>query len=71
MADFCNQCSYEMFGPGFNDLAGLTSEEGWRQGLAVAVICEGCGPIQVDPLGNCASHGCLLKHTEVTWNGQD
>jgi hypothetical protein len=62
MADFCKKCTEDMFGPEAaeqNDLAGLTSHESWDKGLAVSTICEGCGPIQVDPHGNCASN-CML-----------
>ncbi len=65
MADFCHKCSIDLFGEDFGDLAGITEEEPWRQGLACIVICEGCGPIQVDPLGNCVSEDCLKKgHVE-------
>lgn len=52
MADFCAQCAFDM---GFDspDLDGLTSEKDWADGRACAVICEGCGLIQVDPQGRC------------------
>lgn len=60
MADFCKACSDKLFGPGMPpDLGGITKEPEWLQGLAVSVICEGCGPIQVDPEGNCVSQDCL------------
>jgi hypothetical protein len=65
MADFCRQCSERLFGQDFRDLAGLTSPEDWADGKAVVVICEGCGPIQVDPDGACTSADCLVPgHTE-------
>jgi hypothetical protein len=32
---------------------GLTTVEEWNKGLAAEVLCEGCGPTQVDPKGNC------------------
>lgn len=58
MADFCNQCSESLFGnPG--DFKGVTSKEAWEKQTAVVVLCEGCGPIQVDPDGNCVSEDCL------------
>ena len=65
MADFCNQCCREM---GFQegDLAGLITAEdhanGWFSGV---VLCEGCGPIQVDHLGNCVSVDCLGDHRRL------
>ena len=59
MADFCKQCSMDIFGEDFKDLSGLTKEEDWQQHKAVATICEGCGLIQVDPDGNCVTTACL------------
>jgi len=61
MADFCEQCSKDM-GFSENDLRGITKPEDVVQGLYAVVLCEGCGPIQVDPEGNCISADCLLKH---------
>lgn len=65
MADFCKQCSIEMFDQDFEELAGITSHADWQEDKAAVVICEGCGPIQVDPEGNCVSKDCLKKHTEA------
>ncbi|QBJ04504.1 hypothetical protein HOV23_gp069 [Pseudomonas phage Lana] len=62
MADFCKACSEQMFGAFAaenNDLKGLTTQEDWDKGLAASALCEGCGPIQVDPEGNCVSSDCL------------
>lgn len=62
MADFCKACTEQMFGvfaAENNDMKDLTSQEGWDNGLAASVLCEGCGPIQVDPQGNCVSSDCL------------
>lgn len=59
MAEFCRQCSIDIFGEDFRDLAGITAPELWDQGLAASVICEGCGCIQVDPQGNCVTADCL------------
>ena len=64
MADFCMQCSEELFGKDFGDLAGITKPEDWKKGLACVVLCEGCGPIQVDPEGRCISIDCLKKHNK-------
>lgn len=62
MADFCSQCSLKMFDRDFHELAGVTSPEAWAQGKAAVVICEGCGPVQVDPEGRCVSDDCPNKH---------
>ena len=59
MADFCKACSEDLFGKDFGDLANLTDQDSWLDGKAAVVICEGCGYIQVDPLGRCASNDCL------------
>ena len=61
MADFCRACSMQLFGEDFGELAGITPEEDWNEGKAVMVLCEGCGPIQVDPEGNCVSENCLKR----------
>lgn len=59
MADYCQQCSEAIFGKDFRELAGITSPEGWAEGKSCVVICEGCGPVQVDPEGRCISTDCL------------
>lgn len=43
MAEFCAQCSEEIFGEDYEDFAGL--------GENVGVICEGCGHILVNLQG--------------------
>ena len=57
MADFCHQCSMEMFGQDFHDLAGFVS-----YGHKGKVLCEGCGFTWVDHEGRCVSADCLRKH---------
>lgn len=52
MSDHCKTCLED-----FDDLVGFTTEEDWQQGLAACVLCEGCGPTQVDPEGYCLG-GC-------------
>lgn len=64
MADFCKQCSIDLFGEHTHDLDNLTTQEDWENGKAACVICEGCGPIQVDPEGNCVSDDCIHKGEE-------
>lgn len=51
MADFCKECSIEMWGSDTKDLAGLITKEEVAKGLGAVVICEGCGVIRVDHEG--------------------
>jgi hypothetical protein len=61
MPDFCRACSLELFGEYDGDMDGITSQEGWARGQAGVWICEGCGPIPVDPEGNCLWPVCLRQ----------
>lgn len=56
MADFCSQCSEELFGKDYRDFAGMV-----ESGFFPIVICEGCGVIQVDSEGRCVSEDCMMK----------
>jgi hypothetical protein len=58
MADFCKQCSIDMFGEDFGDLklGPLEPEYYWP------VLCEGCGPTLVNEDGECVHAHCDLKH---------
>jgi hypothetical protein len=74
MADFCRQCT-EIDGlpggdyaTGQGNLQGLTTLAEWAEGLARLVLCEGCGPILVDPDGNCVSDDCLRNGHHVPSN---
>lgn len=79
MADFCRGCAEEIFGLSkdglfSDDLAGITKPEDWAEGRAACVICEGCGPIQVDPVGNCVSADYIEMGKEghgLPWVVQD
>lgn len=51
MADFCKQCSIEIFCEDFNDLAGISTPQDTANKLYAHVLCEGCGPILVDHNG--------------------
>lgn len=62
MAEFCRQCLLEDFGEDLGDLKGLSTEKDTKNNLYCVVICEGCGVIQVDHLGNCVSEDCYRKH---------
>lgn len=56
MADFCKQCSIEIFGFDSRDMAEIVSKQEEVEGLAANVLCEGCGPTQVDSAGECLFH---------------
>ena len=64
MADFCMQCSIELFGEDCGDLANLYPDEELLPGYGWAVLCEGCGPAIVDYDGRCIAKHCLKKHGE-------
>ena len=40
------------------DLAGLSTEQDTKNGLYPVVLCESCGPIQVNHHGQCVSPDC-------------
>jgi len=67
MADFCRQCVQDLF-PDHNgeitgDFVGMTTPEDETKGLYAVVLCEGCGPCQVDSRGNCISVDCFEEHS--------
>lgn len=53
MADFCKQCSIELFGKDTRDLADLLSKGDTEEGKVAVVLCEDCGPTYVDHEGTC------------------
>jgi len=57
MSEYCKQCSEVVFGYDRKDFFELCEDSGW-----LVVLCEGCGPIQVDRNGECVSVDCDLKH---------
>ena len=58
MADFCKQCSLEIFLEDFGDLRGLGDGTPLPPGHGWSALCENCGPIVVDDEGNCISDNC-------------
>lgn len=62
MADFCKQCSIDIFGEDHKDLAGIADPDRVAKGYYPVVVCEGCGIVQVDHEGKCVSGDCLKKH---------
>lgn len=61
MADFCKQCSEEVFNEDLKDLAGLC-----KPSEVCITICEGCGGTVVDHEGMCISPDCLYQHGKIT-----
>ena len=62
MADFCQQCSIDIFGKDTEDMKGLSTEEDTKKELFWPVLCEDCGPTHVDHLGRCISPYCSKQH---------
>ena len=56
MADFCKQCSEELFGEDFGDFTGISTERNDINRSYVSVLCEGCGPTSVNSKGECMYH---------------
>lgn len=60
MAEFCKQCAEEI---------GFTSDfiniKGAKKGLYHTVLCEGCGPCQVNSQGECISSDCMAEGHNV------
>ena len=56
-----------IWGQDFEDLKGITKQEDWEEGKAQIVICEGCGPIQVNPAGECVSEDCGVPGHNKPW----
>lgn len=63
MADFCKQCSEELFGNDFGDLKNLGEGAELKPGMGWLALCEGCGVIVVDNEGKCSAEDCS-KHSE-------
>ena len=51
MADFCQQCEFRVWGFDTKDLAGLSTPQDTAAGRFPVLLCEGCGPVQVDHEG--------------------
>lgn len=66
MADFCKQCSLELFGKDYGDLAKLLPEDQFTWDTGASTICEGCGWITVDYEGKCCAISCEKHGKENT-----
>jgi hypothetical protein len=56
MAGFCKQCSIEVFGKDYGDMRGITKQSDVADSKYACVLCEYCGPCQVDCDGKCINH---------------
>ena len=63
MADFCKQCSIEIFGEDFRELAASDGHP-LPPGHGYLALCEGCGMTVVDSEGRCVSTECE-KHGDA------
>jgi hypothetical protein len=78
MADFCKQCSEELFGEDFGDfkIEGYATGDGeWHrpsENYRCHVLCEGCGfNCLVDRDGRCWSETCLKHHATAPDKSDD
>lgn len=69
MAEFCRQCTKILFDEDTSDFEDISLEEDTKKNLYYVVVCEGCGVIQVDHLGNCISEDCEGEHRRKNSNG--
>ena len=60
MAEYCAQCAKT-----YNMRNGFINE--CKPNFLALVICEGCGPIQVNHKGECVSHDCDNGNHAVDW----
>lgn len=56
MADYCKQCSINIFGKDHEDLKGIAKPH-----AAIGAICEGCGYTNVNHEGVCCGP-CMIDH---------
>jgi len=66
MADFCMQCSIELFNEDFEDFKGIGKGKNLPEGSGWSVLCEGCGMTLVDDEGKCILRDCLIYGNEVS-----
>lgn len=67
MAEFCQECSYEMWGCDTGDFANPNMEESNKEGLYISALCESCGYILVDFKGFRVSKKDSEHSPNATW----
>lgn len=66
MADFCRQCSAELFGPDLeNDMSGRVTEPEFLGGFVGTGLCEGCAGGEFALDGSCLGSCEKPEHGEV------
>jgi hypothetical protein len=65
MADFCKQCSIEIFGKDYKELAGLGDGTPLLEGQGWSALCEDCGFIVVNDEGECITPICSKQHGKI------
>lgn len=71
MADFCKQCSIEMFGKDYMELANLGPVDTLTPGEGWVALCESCGHTVVAQDGTCIADWCPLHGTTAGENDND
>lgn len=73
MADFCKQCSIEIFCEDYRELAGISDRMGQvlEEGCGWGVLCEGCGHTIVDNDGKCINQVCKKHGFTPSLNATD
>lgn len=64
MAEFCSQCTKELFNENRSDFEGECTEDDNAHNWFAEVLCEGCGFTNVDYRGRCVGV-CEKGHDEV------
>lgn len=64
MADYCQQCSVDLFGKDFRELAGLGRGKKLDAGMGWTAMCEWCGLTLVDDEGRCIAPQCTRHGSE-------
>ena len=58
MAEFCKQCSEELFDKDYGNFAGQSTAADTKNGLFSGQLCESCGLVLVDHTGKCVDIRC-------------
>jgi len=58
MGDYCKSCSIKLWGKDHKELAGISTKADTDKGMFAPEICENCGHILVNHLGECVTLEC-------------
>ncbi len=65
MADYCQQCSIDIFGKDYEDFKGMVGK-----GDILNDICEGCGRTNMDHTGKCLGNDKQCKGGHKNYHDQ-